>query len=201
MNLRDFQWTREPESYKIDEDKIEIVTKPHTDLWQRTYYHFRNDNAPVLQMETDEKYFSFVVKTEFSESHHRFDQCGIVMYLDSENWLKGSIEYENDKYQHLGSVVTNHGYSDWATTAIDASVKSMWYRLSRREDDYCIECSFDGVTFSQMRICHMFHGDGKITFGIYACSPEDSSFKAVFTHMQIMECQWKAHEGQQPDKA
>ena len=42
-------WTREPADYKIIEDKIEITTNPHTDLWQRTYYHFRNDNAPVLQ--------------------------------------------------------------------------------------------------------------------------------------------------------
>lgn len=200
MNLKDFKWTRQPESYKIYNDKIEIITKLHTDLWQRTYYHFQNDNAPVLQIETDEKYFSFVVKTEFNDSHHRFDQCGIVMYLDSENWLKGSIEYENNQFQHLGSVVTNHGYSDWATTAIDASIKSMWYRLSRREDDYCIECSTDGIVFTQMRICHMFKGDGKITFGIYACSPEDSSFKAVFSHMQILECQWKAHDGQQPDE-
>ncbi len=200
MNLKDFKWIREPESYKIHDDKIEIITKPYTDLWQRTYYHFQNDNAPVLQIETEEKYFSFVVKTEFNESHHRFDQCGIVMYLDSENWLKGSVEYENDKFQHLGSVVTNHGYSDWATTAIDASVKSMWYRFSRREDDYCIECSFDGITFSQMRICHMFNGGEKITFGIYACSPEDSSFKAVFSEMEILECQWKVHDGQQPDE-
>lgn len=200
MNLKDFKWTRQPESYKIYDDKIEITTKPHTDLWQRTYYHFQNDNAPVLQIETYEKYFSFVVKTEFYDSHHRFDQCGIVMYLDSENWLKGSIEYENNQFQHLGSVVTNHGYSDWATTAIDASIKSMWYRLSRREDDYCIECSTNGIVFTQMRICHMFKGDGKITFGIYACSPEDSSFKAVFSHMQILECQWKAHDGQQPDE-
>ena len=45
------KWTREPGSYKIGEDKIEITTSPGTDLWQRTYYHFRNDNAPVLQME------------------------------------------------------------------------------------------------------------------------------------------------------
>lgn len=200
MELAKFKWTREPESYKMDQDTIEIVTKPHTDLWQRTYYQFQNDNAPVLQMETEERYFSFVVKTEFEESHHRFDQCGIVMYLDSENWLKASIEYENDEYQHLGSVVTNHGYSDWATTVIDASVKSMWYRFSRREDDYRIECSADGVTFNQMRICHMHSGKGKIQFGIYACSPEDSTFKAVFSNMQIMDCQWKAHDGQQADK-
>lgn len=189
MDLNKFKWTREPEHYIIGKDTIEIITKPHTDLWQRTYYHFQNDNAPVLQMETEEKYFSFVVKTEFHESHHRFDQCGIVMYLDSENWLKGSIEYENDEYQHLGSVVTNNGYSDWATTVIDASVKSMWYRFSRREDDYCIECSRDGITFEQMRICHMHGGKGKIQFGIYACSPEESSFKAVFSNLQMMEHQ------------
>ena len=151
-------------------------------------------------METEEKYFSFIVKTEFTDSHHRFDQCGIVMYLDSENWVKGSIEYENEQFQHLGSVVTNHGYSDWATTVIDASIKSMWYRFSRREDDYCIECSTDGVHFDQMRICHMHEGGGKIQFGIYACSPEDSSFTAVFTDMKMAECQWKAHDGQKPDE-
>ena len=200
MDLTKFNWTREPKSYRIDHDTVEIITKPHTDLWQRTYYHFQNDNAPVLQMETEEKYFSFIVKTEFKESHHRFDQCGIVMYLDSENWLKGSIEYENEEYQHLGSVVTNMGYSDWATTVIDASVKTMWYRFSRREDDYCIECSKDGHIFNQMRICHMHSGKEKIRFGIYACSPEDSSFKAVFTDMKMIECQWKAHNGQQPDE-
>ena len=110
IDLSKFKWTREPESCVIQDGVIEIITKPHTDLWQRTYYHFRNDNAPVFQMETEEKYFSFIVKTDFRESHHRFDQCGIVMYLDSENWLKGSVEYENEEYQHMGSVVTNQGY-------------------------------------------------------------------------------------------
>ncbi len=199
MDVKELKWIREPQDYKIEKDRIEIITKPYTDLWQKTYYHFQNDNAPVLQMETEEAYFSFVVKTEFEESCHRFDQCGIVMYLDSENWLKGSVEYENDAYQHLGSVVTNNGFSDWATTVIDASVKSMWYRLSRREDDYCMEYSTDGITFHQMRICHMHKGNGKIQFGIYACSPENSSFKAIFSNMKIMDCQWNAHDGQQPD--
>jgi len=123
------QWTREPAAYEVKDGSVEITTAPHTDLWQRTYYHFRNDNAPVLQMQTKEKFFSFVVKTDFTQSHQRFDQCGIVMYLDSENWLKGSVEFENESFQHLGSVATNNGYSDWATTAIPADVKTMWYRF------------------------------------------------------------------------
>ena len=92
MKTSEMKWTREPSVYLINEDRIEIVTDPHTDLWQRTYYHFRNDNAPVLQLETEERFFSFIVKTDFTDSHHRFDQCGIVMYLDSENWLKGIRE-------------------------------------------------------------------------------------------------------------
>lgn len=193
------EWTRLPKSCNMGEDTIEIITAPHTDLWQRTYYHFRNDNAPVLQVKTQEKFFSFVVKTQF-ESKHRFDQCGVVLYLDSDNWLKASIEYENEEFQHLGSVVTNHGYSDWATTAIPADIKSMWYRLSRREDDFCIECSQDGVSFSQMRVCHLWEAKDEIRFGIYACSPEDSSFKATFTDLAVTECQWLAHDGQQPDE-
>ncbi|MDO4806473.1 MAG: DUF1349 domain-containing protein [Coriobacteriales bacterium] len=83
-----------------------------------TYYHFRNDNAPALQLTTDEPFFSFVACCDFSGAHQRFDQCGVVMYLDSENWVKGSVEYENDEFCHLGSVVTNHGWSDWATTEV-----------------------------------------------------------------------------------
>lgn len=199
MDVNSLQWTRQPKVYSIQPGRIEITTEPGTDLWQRTYYHFRNDNAPVLQMETEEKYFSFAVKTDYTDSSHRFDQCGIVMYLDTDNWLKASVEFENEEFQHLGSVVTNHGYSDWATTAIPADVKTMWYRFSRREDDYCIECSADGVTFTQMRVCHMWEGAGKVRFGIYACSPEDSSFKAVFTDMALTDCVWQAHDGQQPD--
>ena len=199
MNIENMKWIREPLQYLVQNDRVEITTEPYTDLWQRTYYHFQNDNAPVLQMETDEKFFSFVVKTDFNDSKHRFDQCGIVIYLDSENWLKASVEFENETIQHLGSVVINDGYSDWATTEITSDIKTMWYRLSRREDDFRIESSTDGMRFQQMRICHMEKAKGKIRFGIYACSPEDSGFKAVFTDMKITECAWKAHDGQQPD--
>ena len=192
------EWTRAPKHFSVTEERVEIITEPHTDLWQRTYYHFRNDNAPALQMKTSEKYFSFVVKTEF-DTKVRYDQSGIILYLDSENWLKAAMEYENDQIQRLGSVVTNNGYSDWASVDVDASIKSAWFRFSRREDDFCVEYSDDGVRFKQMRICHMFNVQDEIQFGIYACSAENGSFTATFTNMEMTECQWKAHDGQQPD--
>lgn len=184
-------WTREPKTYFITDSVITIDTEPNTDLWQRTYYGFRNDNAPVLQMKTSRKYFSFTVKTEFNSSA-LFDQCGIAVYLDSDNWMKASIEYENEECQRLGSVVTNNGYSDWATQDIPSSIREMWYRLSRRESDYYIETSIDGINFKQMRAFHLFHGDGEISFGIYAASPVNHSFTAKFTNMEVGECKWAA---------
>ena len=74
INLDSLQWTREPAGFEVKGDTIRITTAPKTDLWQRTYYHFQNDNAPVLQMKTREKFFSFVVKTDFTGSHHRFQR-------------------------------------------------------------------------------------------------------------------------------
>lgn len=193
FDISKLQWTRPPRNFSIEPGRIRITTQPGTDLWQRTYYGFRNDNAPILQMETAQTRFSFTVRTEF-DSGHRFDQCGVAVYLNSENWLKASIEYENAQFQRLGSVVTNLGYSDWATTDIPASVRSMWYRLSRRESDYCVECSPDGIKFQQMRICHLHEGGGSIRFGVYACSPEDGSFEAVFSQMALTPCLWAEHQ-------
>lgn len=51
-----WELTNTPEQYQIEDNRIVIITKPHTDLWQRTYYHFRNDNAPMLQIKPKGSY-------------------------------------------------------------------------------------------------------------------------------------------------
>jgi regulation of enolase protein 1 (concanavalin A-like superfamily) len=193
FDVQAFTWTREPKKCEITKNSITIITDFNTDLWQRTYYGFRNDSAPVLQMKTEEKYFTFTVKTEF-DSNFLFEQCGVAIYLDSDNWAKASIEYIGEHCSKLGSVVTNTGYSDWATNDISSDIKSMYYRLSRRESDYLIETSEDGINFKQMRIFHLVKGAGEISFGIYACSPLDSSFTAKFSEMELTDCMWAAHQ-------
>lgn len=177
----------------IENDSLEIITTPNTDLWQKTYYNFQHDNAPFVQIKVQDKYFSFTVKVKYF-SKKRFDQAGIILYLDSDNWLKASVEYENDEFQRLGSVVTNNGFSDWATVDISSDIKEMYYRLSRRENDFCVENSLNGRDFKQMRICHLNKACNEINIGVYACSPEDSSFKAIFTDMIISECIWLEHK-------
>ena len=193
FDLKKTFWIFEPKQHELKNDVITITTEPNTDFWQRTYYGFRNDNAPALLIKTDKKCFSFTFKTDF-DSKKQFDQCGVIIYQNSDNWFKASIEYENDEYQRLGSVVTNNWFSDWATTDISGSIKSMYYRLSRRNNDFCIENSYDGQTYKQMRIFHLFQAHNEINLGIYACSPSTSSFNAIFSEIKVSECLWKEHK-------
>ena len=183
-------WINKPKKFIISKEKIIITTEEKTDFWQRTHYGFRNDNAPAFLFKTDREAFSFTVKTAFN-SKKVYDQCGIIIYQNSDNWFKASIEYENEIYQRLGSVVTNNGYSDWATTDIEAGINEMYYRLSRMGKDFCLENSTDGVNFKQMRIFHLFEAENEINIGIYACSPTDSTFDAVFTEINFSDSVWK----------
>ncbi len=206
MNFNNAQWLNKPKQFNISEDRVNITTSPGTDFWQRSYYGFQNNNAPALLLNSNDN-FTFTTKANFNYKK-QFDQCGLIIYLNNENWFKASIEYENDDYSRLGSVVTNFGYSDWATTDIKLPTY-IWYRLSRRGPDFLIESSTNGIAFNQMRVFHL-HLLGKTTkkmgkanpplpsvnsvcFGIYACSPLDSSFNAEFCNFRLEQCKWMAH--------
>ena len=210
MDLNSGDWINQPSSHRITDNTIILETDPHTDFWQRTYYGFRNDNAPALLFESKDN-FTLTARAKF-DYKHRFDQCGLIIYRDSDNWFKASIEYENGDFARLGSVVTNLGYSDWATRDIEPRGE-IWYRLNRRGPDFLIESSFDGIEFKQMRVFHLHSlgatsaemgkanpplpAENQVRFGIYACSPSDSSFKVEFSEIELEPCTWLAHGADQ----
>jgi regulation of enolase protein 1 (concanavalin A-like superfamily) len=200
------KWLNQPKSFEISGQSVKITTEPNTDFWQRSYYGFRNDNAHALLLKSDSN-FTLTARVSFNY-RTRFDQCGLIIYLDSDNWFKAAIEFEKEDFSRLGSVVTNHGYSDWATTDIPTPT-TIWYRLSRRGPDFLIEASPSGRDYKQMRIFHL-HCLGETTlemgkryppatagqpipFGLYACSPLNSSFEARFDNLILDNCLWMAH--------
>lgn len=206
VNFTHARWINEPINHELTEQQVTIQTQPHTDCWQRTFYGFQNENAPAALLTCDGN-FTFTTRVDF-HYQHQFDQCGLIIYKNPESWFKASIEYETESLSRLGSVVTQQGYSDWATSDI-ATVTSQWYRLSRRGPDFLIECSATGQTFHQMRIFHLpwlgetslemskafppIAATAKVNFGVYACSPGPSSFAARFSEMLLDECQWQPH--------
>ncbi|NTU81344.1 MAG: DUF1349 domain-containing protein, partial [Chloroflexales bacterium] len=107
-----FQWAHEPPAWQLT-DVLELTTAPDTDYWQRTHYGFQRDNGHFFftPLRGD-----FTLRAELhSAPNAQYDQCGLLARASAATWVKCSAEYETATQSRLGSVVTNHGYSDWST--------------------------------------------------------------------------------------
>jgi regulation of enolase protein 1 (concanavalin A-like superfamily) len=187
-NLPDnFFWFNEPAQYRLG-NGLEIYTDAETDFWQRTHYGFRRDDGHCLFTKQSGD-FALMTHVAF-RPQEKYDQCGLIVRVDAENWIKVSTEYESEDYSRLGSVVTNLGYSDWATQDIPSSHKAMWYRISKNGGDFLLENSFDGKTWGQLRVAHLHKLPESLEVGVYACSPIGKDFWCRFDLLEIAENEW-----------
>lgn len=200
------RWINPPRKFTVGQSEVTLFTEPGTDFWQRTFYGFRNNNAPAFVFDRSDNFtFSVSIECEYTTL---FDQAGVVIWINENNWIKASLEYENEEFSRLGAVVTNAGYSDWSTRNSPA-VPRIEFRVSRRGPDFLIEARTDSQ-WEQLRIAHlgalgettMQSGrtpsaelpDGpSVGVGIYACSPGDSHFEAKFRHFEFSSTQWAEH--------
>ncbi len=185
---KDWHWLNEPK-HTWDGEILRLTCGTETDFWQRTHYGFRRDNGHALLTTVNED-FSFTVRCHF-KGNADYDQAGVMVRIDSDNWIKSSIEYENESFSRLGSVVTNLGYSDWATEDIASTVNTMWYRVQKRGPDIFIETAEDGKNWEQMRITHLHAFKGTLDVGIYACSPKKGGCEVTFDHLTMGPNTWE----------
>ena len=104
--------------------------------------------------------------------------------------VAGDFSLENNEISRLGSVVTNLGFSDWATQDISSAIRAMSYRISRSGSDFRIEASADGEAWKQMRIAHLHECTETIQVGVYSCSPIGERFTCTFQYIGLGESQW-----------
>lgn len=183
-----FHWFNEPARFQLGAG-LEIFTDEKTDFWQTTHYGFRRDDGHCLFTSRSGD-FTLETHVEFRPLE-RYDQCGLMVRMNPENWIKVSTEYENEGCSRLGSVVTNLGYSDWATQDIPAGRTQMRYRISKNGSDFLLENSFDGHTWLQMRIAHLHRLADIYEIGVYACSPIGKNFWCRFKSLEISENRWR----------
>ncbi len=183
-----FYWFNEPSRHQLG-DGLVIFTGEKTDFWQRTHYGFQRDDGHCL-LTRQSGDFSLTTRVEF-EPREKYDQCGLVVRIDSQNWIKVSTEYEDEHVSRLGSVSTNLGYSDWATQDVPSNRHEMWYRISKRGSAFLLENSLDGETWQQMRITHLHQLAEQYEIGVYACSPIGKDFRCCFTMLEISDSKWQ----------
>ena len=186
--LRDWVWYHEP-YHEWNNDVLTVTTQGETDFWQGTHYGFRRDNGQCLLTHVDYD-FSLVARVT-THATAKYDQGGIIVRLDAENWIKVAVEMESRNISKLGSVVTNLGYSDWASVDVDPDIETMWYRMQSKGSDVLIEYSDTGKRWQQMRIAHIHQYQGNLAIGIFACSPTvGDGCNVQFDHVQVGLSQW-----------
>lgn len=174
------QWFNEPESWETGGNSLSMYVTPKTDYWRISHYGFTVDDAPFLYTLRGGE---FEVKVKISGDYKtRFDQAGLMLRIDHENYIKAGIEYVDGKY-NLSTVVTHHT-SDWSIIPLDKPVKSVWIKAVRRLDAVEIFYSFDDKEYIMMRNAWL-QDNCPVMVGIMGASPDGNGFNARFEGFSI----------------
>ena len=91
QTLQMMQWFNEPEAWSINSETITMDVTPHSDYWRISHYGFTVDDAPFLYTTRGGE---FEVKVRISGDYKvRFDQAGLMLRIDHENYIKTGIEF------------------------------------------------------------------------------------------------------------
>ena len=180
QTLEKMQWFNEPENWTIKNNSLTMQVTPQSDYWRISHYGFTVDDAPFIYTTRGGE---FEVKVKISGDYKvRFDQAGLMLRIDKENYIKAGIEYVDGKY-NLSCVVTHHT-SDWSVIELDKPVEAVWIKAVRRLDAVEIFYSFDDVNYTMMRNCWLAD-NSPVMVGMMAACPDGNGFEARFESFQI----------------
>ncbi len=174
------QWFNEPEQWKIEGDALTMGVTPKTDYWRISHYGFTVDDAPFLYTLRGGE---FEVKVKITGDYKtRFDQAGLMLRIDKENYIKAGIEYVDGKY-NISAVVTHHT-SDWSIIPLEKPVPFIWLKAVRRLDAVEIFYSFDDKEYTMMRNAWL-QDNTPVMVGVMGACPDGDGFNATFEDFTI----------------
>lgn len=180
QTLECMQWFNEPESWSIKNNQLTMQVTPQSDYWRISHYGFTVDDAPFLYTTRGGE---FEVKVKIAGDYKvRFDQAGLMLRTDKENYIKAGIEFVDGKY-NISCVVTHHT-SDWSVITLDKAIDYIWIKAVRRLDAVEIFYSFDDKNYVMMRNCHLADNT-PVMVGMMAACPDGNGFEARFEDFKI----------------
>jgi uncharacterized protein len=134
-------WTREPVSLREEGGALIVEAAEGSDWWRNTSYGFIHDDGHALVRDfPNESAIEVTFNLNFTE---QFDQCGIYLTSDSQNWVKAGVEFCDGSPQ-VGAVVTINN-SDWSTAPVpDWMGKEITVRASRSKDALTVRAGIAG---------------------------------------------------------
>lgn len=180
QTLEKMNWFNEPEGWEIKDGSLTMDVTPKSDYWRISHYGFTVDDAPFYYAEYGGE---FEAKVKISGDYKvRFDQAGMMIRLDHENYIKTGIEFVDGKY-NISTVVSHHT-SDWSVIALDRKIDAIWIKAVRRKDAVEIFYSFDDREYVMMRNAWL-EANHPVKIGMFAACPDGDGFKASFSEFRV----------------
>lgn len=180
QTLEKMTWFNEPEKWSIENKGLNMFVTPQSDYWRISHYGFTVDDAPFYYTTYGGE---FEVKAKLVGNYKaRFDQMGIMIRLDQENYIKAGIEFVDGK-ANVSAVVTHHK-SDWSVTPLDKLPPFIWIKAVRRLDAIEFFYSYDDKTYIMMRNAP-FDDHKPVQVGLVAASPDGNGFEARFESFSV----------------
>ncbi len=169
-------WTREPISQSEEGGLLTVEAAAESDWWRTTSYGFIHDDGHALVKEFPNE--SAIEVTFVLNYTEQFDQAGIFIAADNENWIKAGVEF-CDGFPQVGAVVTQK-YSDWSVAPVPEWMnKEVTVRVSRSGDAVTVRAGING----DLRLVRVAPLDPARTWkaGPMFCAPTRAGLKVSFT--------------------
>lgn len=180
QTLEKMQWFNEPQQWEIKDKSLSMFVTPKSDYWRISHYGFTVDDAPFYYATYGGE---FEVKVKIRGIYkERFDQAGLMLRIDNENYIKTGIELVDGKFS-LSTVVT-HKTSDWSVITLERLVPYIWIKAVRRLDAVEIFYSFDDKDYKMMRNAWL-QDNTPVMVGVMAACPDGDGFKVRFENFKV----------------
>ena len=173
-------WFNEPAKWSVENGTLAMQVTGQSDYWRVSHYGFTVDDGPFLYTERGGEIEAKVKVTRAYKE--RFDQAGLMLRIDHENWIKAGIEFVDGHY-NVSAVVT-HGKSDWSVIRLDKPVEAIWVKALRRRDAVELFYSFDDKDYTMMRNA-WFQDNVPVKVGPVAAAPDGKGFEARFSDFTV----------------
>lgn len=179
--LNDAEWHATPPVFDFSAGALDVVTGNKTDFWQDTFYGFRRDNGHFYGAKTNGDFTAVV--TFDGQYDAQYDQIGMMMRVDAQNWLKTGIEL-SDGATNFSAVITRDGRSDWSVMAVPRVSGPQQVRLTRIGAAIIVHFLDTRGAWQLLRLGD-FRTLSALRLGPMTCSPERGGLRASFLGFEV----------------
>jgi len=169
-----------PHRWKQAGSSLYCSANAKTDFWRKTYYGCITDNGHLYYRWVRGD-FATQVKV-IGQYHALYDQAGLMVRIDAENWMKCGVEFVDGK-QNL-SIVYTRTFSNWATGPLPENPLALWLRVVRKGQALDIFHSLDGRRFVESGVGYLGTAES-VMVGPMCAAPEGKGFDVQFDNWTL----------------